>query len=359
MVLKNIENTDERFEWYRYGGNDMGDIPEGVDEKAFYDVFRRLVTCNIYGKVLGAMENRRPYSGNSIYAMAKKGKRRKKSEDGKTFEYVKVNKFVIGGVVFILMSNSEYYAYLKMYAPIRQKKNDATRRKQLMAQPKTRDESDRFRDDREAAERDWREGRLRGDEWNRFFTEIFPFYEDKFAADSIAEWLSGCGYHACSDIKNGIVKKQRHRSGNLWKEYKEWCRDNGYVPKYVKEFSLRLVDEGFKKRYGGGRFFDVFVSEKDGLDGDDKAEREERAEKEMERLMKERGTRLELTEDYDTVWLVGVSPGRYVAAELYRQYEMWAMERNQEIKGTRTFYKWLVDEGFSRETKGGTLWLEK
>lgn len=362
MTLKKIEKDTERFEWFKSnrtvtGKMDLDQFPDQWKAKSLIDgIFRRLVTCAQFGRVLAVEQDKKvPIKGNTIHNAAERGE---------------LNSFMINGIVFILMTESQYRIYMDLESENMQKESDASRRKMLMQQPRNRDQSDRFRMERDAAETEYREGKLTGEDWDFFFTEILPLYEDRYVADSVAKWLAGSGYYADPNTEKGITDRVMIRTGELWQEYRKWCKSAGYVPKYIKDFSIRMAEMGFLRRYSGGRCFDTWKVDESGTDemavqavlDKSRAEMQRQAdEKErFEEMMKERMERARdaAMNEPDTNFLLGIAPGRYWGKELHGRYVAWCDERRQEPMGSRKFYAWLCENGFSRETEGGKLWLE-
>lgn len=388
-----IKKTKEfaRFEWKKNRGNKIGDIFEGkyggvIRDKCvigeydvsslvgkqntkdqilgiFNNVYRRLVPCSVYGKLYGFMRGKPAYSGSRIYDMAlNKGFNRVRD----TGEKENLNYFIIGGIMFILMTQEEYYVDLKHDFRESKKYNESGFRKYLMSHPKTKEANERLEDARKEAVKQWKSGRednqfgfdmaYHGDEWDYFFTEVFPTWENKTAADSVGAWAAQAGYYAFSDSDRGAVKKIRCGVGDLWGEYMEFCQETRYIPLYVKQFSIRMAELGFLKRSGAaGRGFDVFIGEADA--GEWEQKQAERVAAERER-MRERMGAMRVKRD-DSEFLLGLS-GRWQAAQLWSRYEEWCRDGWQQLNyGKRGFYKFLDDNGFSRETKSGTLYMEK
>lgn len=388
MTIKKAEEF-ARFEWKRNRGNKMGDIFEGKyggvirdrgvtgeydvsalvmkqktkDEikRVFDNTYRRLVPCSVYGKLYGFMRGKPAYSGSRIYDMALNKGFNKVRDTG---EKERLNYFIIGGIMFILMTQEEYAVYLEHDFSESKKYRESNIRKYLMSHPKTKEANDRLEIEREEAVKRWRDraepGKsgvdmaYHGAEWDYFFTEVFPTWENKVAADSVGQWAYSVGYYAFSE--GDAVKKVRILVGDLWSDYKKWCVAVRFVPLYVKQFSIRMAELGFIKRSGGGRSFDVFVGSATGAEEWDR-KRKEREDAAMERMRSMRAERQ--TKRDDAEFLLGLS-GRFQAAQLWGMYEEWCRGNGQQLGfGKRNFYKWLDENGWKRETKSGTLWMER
>lgn len=322
-------------------------------------VFERLVSCRMYGKLMDHIKGN-AWTSSRVNMMARKGK---------------LNSFKFSGFTFILLTSKEYEVYFKeILVPVMEKENHARWRNMWRMQPKNREQSERFAQSRSMAISDWRQGKYEGEEWNRFFVEEMLTFEDKFATDSVGKWLKTTDYHANANSELKIRTKQFMKVGDLWEEYKEWCAKDGYIPKYIKQFSKYMTDVGFTKRFADrSRVLDVFVPDSDVFDSTAIEMREVLVnnDAEVERLAKEKedwqkNQRLlrkkmekRMKFEKDKVWLSLVGKGQHEGRVLYDAYVLWADENCAMTMGRKTFYAWLEQEGFQRETVGGVLHFER
>lgn len=332
----------QRKEWVRSKANVMGEYSlahlagkeNSADElkRAFWNIFRKLVTVGQYAKVMTKMTGEE-FSDMRVSMMARSGK---------------LNKFVISGYTFILLTQGEYDVYIKIFAEDNKKVHDHAWRMELMRQPKTREEADRFRRQRKEAYDTWKsgsqtmfiggeireiEGEYVGQEWDTFFTEVMPTYEDRFSIDSINKWLEVAEYFPVPDSESGVTDKRIIAVGELWDEYKEYCKDKGYVAKYVKQFSIYMKDKGFRKRFvDGNRSFEVYTGAGEFV-GASEASKED--------------------------WLELIAEGEHLGHELYDSYVEWSVAMGLQPIGRTTFYTWMESDGWKRESKSGVLWMSK
>jgi len=324
--------------------------------RSFNGVFRRLATCAQYGKVLGDMRGG-VYSGNRVQMMARAGK---------------LEKWVIGGFTFIMMTQEEYSVFHRLMSVEKKKQDDREWRKRLMMQPRNRDESFRFGMERSVALKDWKAGKLQGEDWDKFFLEEFNGFVDGIKEDTVGEWLSQVAFFPAPDSDRGIRTRRTRKVGEMWFEYSVWCAYVGKTAKYIKEFSRYMnKTAGFSRKFvEKSRNFEVFVMDEEQADGyrmtrimEAQEKREEWQEIERQRMQDiqdelRENAETETVHDEDEVWLSQVT-GRKQGRELHDWYVWWCRERRQVSMGKKKFYEWLEDAGFTRETKRGVLWFEK
>ena len=363
-ILNNMRK--KRTQWVKTTEQEIGDygidqIPElarGQVQRHMNVFFRRLVSCRVYGLVLGHIEGKK-YSPSRVNMMARRGM---------------LNYFKFSGIMFILMTDAEYDVYvIDIKPPLANKEIHSDWRRWIMRQPKTREESENVRRERLQAVLDWESGKYKGEEWDKFFLGEFAEWVDGFEADSVGIWLAGTGYFANPDSERGIRTKETVQVGELWGDYKKWCKAEGYVPKYIKQFSISMADAGFGRRFmAGQRHFDLFVADQDVviedfqvqailLENEAKLKAFDDEKKKLREISDELKGKMEvrLGWEKDTVWLAGVVSGEYEARKLFGNYEAWCRERMQQPLGRKLFYAWLVDMGLTRETKSGILFVTK
>jgi len=321
-----------RTEWIKTHANIMGEwdlaaeysVQNLVDrmndtyviKRTFNNIFRRLVTSSQYARVKTEMTGEE-WTPAKVYAATKR------RAEG-------MNVWTISGITFILLSEEEYAVYIHISAAHHKRLKDRALRIELMKQPRNQEESKRLRIQREDAWAVWN-GEKKGEqvgetyidysqmfagaEWKKFFTEVFPTYEDRLSVESINKWVQQAGLYPMADESRGVFASRIKGGGepmaigDMWSQYKEWCKTSGYKPKYVKQFSVYLEGMGFRRRFvGGKRQFEVYVR-----DGEWSGE--------MTFLPKEE----------DDVWLLGVTDAETESGELFVGYNLWG--RSVFIRG--------------------------